>query len=189
MSREAPTSEPPCSAPPVAHAIMFWVLTTLAMATFAPCVLVPVWVETEKVLEHERSAAAVAGDLQARADRNQARIRALLADPMVNERIIRRELNYRPEKEQVVHWPAGDLPALEVELPTRPPVDVVQPAVDRPAWVTALNQWLPAWPWRKLFAQSRPRSLLLVMAGGLLATAFLLYAPTSTPRGHRRVRR
>ena len=47
-----------------------------------------------------------------------------------------------------------------------------------PRWAVATSRWLPDWPWRKLFVESPNRPLLLIMAAGLLATAFLLYGPS-----------
>ncbi len=173
-------SETPRPVAPAAHAIMFWWLTFLAMAVFAPCVLVPIWGKTEDIIEHERSAAALVADLQAQADRNEAQIRALLGDPLVNQRIVRRELNYRPEGEEVVHWPAAELTPLDIVLPEPPLAADLERPNHRPAWVTSLIRWLPPWPWRGLFAESPSRPVMLMMAGGLLATAFLLYGSPST---------
>ena len=168
------------SSAPAGHAIMFWVLTTLAMAVFAPCVLVPIWLETEEVIEHERSAAALVAGLQRQVDRNDARARALLADPLVNERIIRRELNFRPDGEQVVRWRSAELVGLDLDLPEPSPDAAIEPSDHHPAWMTPLGRWLPPWPWRKLFGESPNRSLLLVLAGGLLVSAFVLYGPASS---------
>ena len=34
---------------PAGHVVMFWVLIGMAVTIFAPCVLVPVWIEAEEV--------------------------------------------------------------------------------------------------------------------------------------------
>jgi len=177
---EYPLAPKQASASPAGHTIMFWVLTVLAMAIFAPAVLVPIWVETEEIREHGRSVAAVVGDLEAQVKRNDRRIEAIRADPLVNERIIRRELNYRADDEQVVYLGAAELAGLELVLPDRPGMAKAEPPDHRPAWLMTVNRWLPAWPWRKLFAESPNRTVLLMMAGGLLVAAFVLYGPAAS---------
>jgi hypothetical protein len=160
------------------HCIMFWVLTMLAMAVFAPCVLAPIYAETEQILETERQLERWMADKTAEVKRNDERIKAIKADPQVNERIIRRELNYRFEGEQLIQWSSAELAAMHVDLSLlENPQDPLPPVNPYPAWVLKLGEWLPAWPWRKLFVESPNRELLVIMAAGLLATAFLLYGP------------
>jgi len=166
------------------HPIMFWVLTSMGIAVFAPCVLVPIWEDGCRIREHERSAAAQVAGLEARRARNEARLRALLADPLVNERIVRRELNYRPAGERVVHWPAAEPAAARLNL--SPAVAVIEDQPDNPApgWLATLSRWLPAGPWGGLFAHAANRILLLAMAGGLVVSAFVLYGPAPTRGAH-----
>lgn len=172
---------------PVSHTIMFWILSGLAMLVFAPCVLVPVWCETEAIAAHEQQVASVVARLEKQVERNEARIQALLADPVVNQRIMRRELNHHPPDERVVSFPAEDLAGLDVSPPEPPPQPSPTTVDLRPAWLASAQRWLPAWPWRKLFTEPANRSLLLAMSGGLLAAAFLLYGPVpeaSTDQRH-----
>ena len=100
-----------------AHPIMFWVLTSLALVVFAPCVLMPIWVEGEHLRAYERSLAAAVADLEAESAQSQTQAQALLADPLVNERMVRRELNHRVAGEQVIRWTPGELAAVHVHLP------------------------------------------------------------------------
>ncbi len=172
----------PLSTSSAAHTIMFWVLSGMAVAVFAPCVLVPIWVEVEGVREYERAMGGVVADLQAAVDRNEARIDALRTDPLVNQRIARRELNYRPQGEQVVRWSTDEMAALRLPASGAVSPTETEPAVEKPPWAQALVRWLPALPWRDLFVRSANRSLLLLMAGGLLVAAFLLYGRTSSVR-------
>ncbi len=166
----------------VQHAIMFWVLTGLALAVFAPAVLLPVWLEHQEVCRQEQAMIGVIAELNGRIQSNDAAIQALLSDPLVNQRIIRRELNYRPEFEKVIQWSDHRARFLPVYLdPQGEPTavsTVPAPSGDGvPVWVKTLQRWLPAWPWRALFVESPNRELLLILAGGLLAAAFLLYSP------------
>jgi hypothetical protein len=168
----------PAPATTAAHAIMFWVLAGMAFALFAPAVLLPLWEESREIHAYEgRMAAAIAG-LQAQRDRNQARIEALKEDPLVIERIARRELNYKPGGEQVAQWPRQELAAMAVRVPANFHEDDRSGPLPA-AWVNKVQAWLPAWPYRKLFVEMPNRMLMLMMAGGLLVTAFVLYGPNA----------
>ena len=172
------TDETAAGATAAQHCIMFWLLTVLAMVVFAPCVLAPIYAETEQILETERQLERWVADKTAEVKRNDERIKAVKADPQVNERIIRRELNYRFEGEQLIQWSSGELAAIRVDLSLlENPQEPLPPVNPYPAWVLRLGEWLPAWPWRKLFVESPNRELLVIMAAGLLATAFFLYGP------------
>ncbi len=163
-----------------AHPIMFWVLTAMALAVFAPCVLVPIALETQEIRAYERAAAEQVAGLEYRIERNRSRIHALSSDPLVNERMVRRELNYRPETEQLIQITPEELQQLRL------PAEIGGPELQvtlepEPPWVTTLGRWLPAWPYRQMFGPGPNRTLLLGMAGGLLVAAFILYgrAPAS----------
>lgn len=162
------------------HTIMFWVLIGLAILAFTPCVLVPIYLEKEQVREHERILAAVVAEYERTVERTRDRRDALMADPLVNERMIRRELNLRPQGEQIVRWSPEELAALPLKVP-----DLSEPGAagaglsepPEPGWLVSLRRWLPAWPWRQLFAESPNRTLLMLMSGGLVVAAFVLYTP------------
>ncbi|NLX12401.1 MAG: hypothetical protein GXY44_01940 [Phycisphaerales bacterium] len=165
------------------HAIMFWVLTGLALAVFVPAVILPVWLEREEICRQERAMAGVVAELDRRIQHNEATIQALLSDPLINQRIIRRELNYRPDYEKVIQWSDSRARFLPVYPDTlgESAAALVEGADDGPPWVVILRRWLPAWPWRALFVESPNRELLLFLSGGLLAAAFLLYNPHTAP--------
>lgn len=169
MSKPSPTTT-------AAHAIMFWVLASMAFALFAPSVLLPLWEESLEIRAYEQKMASEVAQLREQRDRNAARIEALKEDPLVIERIARRELNYRPENEQITQWSSHELSS----LPVRVPPDLIEketPGLLPAAWVNRVQAWLPAWPYRKLFVEMPNRMLMLMMAGGLLVTAFVLYGP------------
>jgi len=163
----------------VEHTIMFWFLTAIAILLFIPSVLMPLWIETEEIRQHEQVVTERVAGLESQVEKNDKRIHALLADPLVNERIIRRELNYRPEQEKVIQLPDVTLLSARANLPENPApcseADTSEPIV--PAWLMSMTRWLPDWPWRTLFAESPNRYIILLMAGGLLLSAFLLYGP------------
>lgn len=169
-------TDAPASA--AAHPIMFWVLTGLALLIFAPCVLVPLWFEKEQMRAYELSLAAVVADLEHQVARGQARTQALLNDPQVNERIVRRELNVHPKSERIVQWSPDELAAAVpgIDVPSSRPATAGQEE-NSSRCVAVLARWMPDWPYQDLFAKSPQRPLLLAMAGGLLLAAFMLYAP------------
>ena len=120
---------------------------------------------------------------EAESAQSQAQAQALLADPLVNERMIRRELNHRPAGEQVIRWTPGELVAVRVHLPEPEARAVPSEKGALSARVAAVARWLPNWPWRELFAESPQRPILLMMAGGLLLAAFLLYGVAPISKG------
>lgn len=169
---------------PVAHAIMFYLLSTSAMLIFAPCVLVPIWRDVQKLSDDERAMRAMVLQLQEQIEKNNIRIEALRNDPLVIERVARRELNHKAENEQHVKWDSAELAALRLNIPHDLYKKPELPPAAMPPWVESAKKWLPAWPWPELFAKAPNRQFLLVMAGCLLMTAFVLY----TPRAECRVR-
>lgn len=169
---------------PVSHAIMFYLLAGAAVAIFAPCVLVPIWRDVQKLTDDERAMRALVLELQGQVEKNKIRIDALTNDPLVIERVARRELNRRSADEQHVRWSAAELAALRVNIPHELYDKPELPPASVPPWVESVKKWLPAWAWPELFAKSPNREFLLVMAGCLLLTAFVLY----TPRAECRVR-
>lgn len=170
------------------HTIMFWVLMSLALVVFTPAILLPVWREYEKVCWCESLMAGRVATLQARIDRNEECIEGLLADPLVNQRLMRRELNYRPQGEKVFRHYSASVASMqsetssEIDTPPMPSEFRVDPATVLPGPLAQAIRWLPNWPWRELFVEMPNRGVMLCAAGCLLVTAFLLYGPRGRPR-------
>jgi len=168
----------PCPAGWLTHPIMFWALTCLAVAMFAPCVLMPAWRQAREIWEYERELEAVVAGFEARIRRNEARIQALRSDPLVMERIVRRELNRTIPGEELIRWDPDTLDSVRVHLgaamrgeagaKTPPPA---------PAWLQKAGRWLPGWMYADIFVTPPYRQLILGMSGALLLAAFLLYPP------------
>jgi len=161
---------------------MFYLLSTAALLIFAPCVLVPIWRDVQKLSENERALRALVLSLHEEIARNEIRIEALKNDPLVVERVARRELNQRSENEQHVRWTPAELAALRLNIPHDLDKRPELPPASIPAWAASAKKWLPAWAWSELFAKSPNREFLLVMAGCLLLTAFVLYTPKAECR-------
>jgi hypothetical protein len=172
---------------PVSHAIMFYVLSLVAMIIFAPCVLVPIWRDVQKLGEDERTMAALVAQLNQQIQRNNERIEALQADPQVINRVARRELNRQPADEQHIRWSQAEMAAVRLNLPTELCDSPPPPPLAMPVWVVQMSSWLPAWANSDLFAKSPNREMMLVMAGSLLLTAFVLYTPKAESRVEKHV--
>jgi len=178
----------PAETPRAVHPIMFGVLTAMAMAIFAPCVLVPIWIESEDLRDYERSLGKTVADLEAELAQAKDQADALLADPLVNERMVRRELNHRPPGEQLIRWSPRELSAVRVHVPKHQVTNAPPNNNTLSPKMAAISRWLPNWPWRELFAESPQRPILLMMAGGLLLAAFLLYGQSSTSQISHRIK-
>src|SRR5690606_3437444 len=151
LPHSPPSDRPTSAAAMAAHVIMFWVLTGMALAVFAPCVLVPIWQELEGVRAYRDEMRAAIQSLQAQVRKNQERINGLREDPLANERIARRELNYRPEAEQIVRVSSQELATLRVQPPPPLPgeLDGAETAVSTSQhWTQWLTHWLPPWPYQ-----------------------------------------
>ena len=112
------------------HTVMYWLLTSLALALFVPAALLPVYRDYAGWRLHRARVEAGIEALEAKAAENEAVIDALRTDPGVNARILARDLNYVAPGERVVRvleTPARDdvIPACRprstrVPLPWRP---------------------------------------------------------------------
>lgn len=163
-----------------AHVVMFWVLIGLAAMVFTPCILIPIWLESVELMRTEAQIEAAVARLDARLNEQKRLIDALTSDPLVNERIARRDLRFQRVGEQVqpvsregeTEPPALDMPA--------PEESVAAPRAEPPAIVQWGRRWLPNLPWVELFGRPPYRTVFLVTAGVLLITAFLLYGHGET---------
>ncbi len=167
------------SAGSLTHPIMFWALTCLSVAMFAPCVLMPAWRQALEIWEYERDLEAVVAGFEARIRRNEARIQALRSDPLVMERIVRRELNRTIPGEELIRWDPETLNSVRVHLGAAilPPTGPQAPPPPTPTWLRQAGRWLPGWMFADIFVTSPYRQLILGMSGALLLAAFLLYPP------------
>ncbi len=166
-----------------AHVVMFWVLVGMSALVFAPCILVPIWLETEDLARTEAQIAANNAKLDARIAEQERVMRALPSDPLVTERIARRDLRFRRAGEQVQPVANGPAPALslppEIDLSSPSASDAAAPA-ETSAWVRWCRRWLPDLPWADLFGKPPYRTVFMVMAGVLLVAAFVLFGHGET---------
>jgi hypothetical protein len=159
------------------HLVLFWLLIGMAFLVYAPCILVPIWLETEHLIEAERKANAHVAELQANVAEQDRVLDALRSDPLLNERLARRDLRFHRASEVLLPGAANDeaktnLLALHgSHVPEPQPIEIDDP----PVVISLASRWLPALPWKELFATQPNRTIFMLMAGGLLVAAFWLF--------------
>lgn len=143
---------------------MGWVLLLMGVATFAPCILFPVWqshrdLQLAQQLEGRRVAA-----MQSRVDDERRLLHALRNDPAVLARLARRDLGIKRNDDR---WVKVDVPS-ETPLSQR----VFNP---RPDFDSVTVQAGSADPFdghlAKVFHDARTRRVLMVMSIALMAVA------------------
>jgi hypothetical protein len=161
--------------------MMFLVLVTIAFGLFAPSVILPVLRDHCQLREEERRLAAYIARLEEEVARRSDLAYAFEYDAIINERLAVLDLRYTNPNEVVVPIPAVNVEALDEPSGSRPPADaaaasIVLPA-DWPAWSHRAEGWFTQRGLTRLFLDERLRPVFLLMAGGLLIAAFVVFAP------------
>lgn len=165
----APSDEQPGGA-------LFWVLIALAAIVFAPCVILPAWRDYQSVARVEQQVRADVQRAEAEVERQRLRADALRRDPAVIARVAQRELGYSKPGE------------VSVALGTTPPSDTATPPpvswepIEPPPMVAGLVRRLPPFDYDAVFCDGPTRAIIMVLAGGLVVAAFVLYPPRRSPR-------
>jgi len=158
------------------HLVMFWLLVGMAAMVFAPCVIIPIWSDTEELVRQEYDAAIILAQLQARLDQQDRLIRALTSDPLVNERIARQELRFGRRDEELLPGASTGGSLLGDDWAAYIPPEMNNlPVTEVPEFAQTARKWLPNLPWVELFGKPPNRTIFLLMAGGLLVAAFVLF--------------
>ncbi len=179
-----PQDGPPRVVSPFGHQFLFFVFVSMAFCLFAPIVLLPLIKEHCELLAEEQRLARRHAELQNEIERHDQLLDAFQKDVTINERLAILDLNYQNPREEV-------LAALPQRLIVPPP-----PPEKAPVYQSELM--IPdAWPQQvreaELWAQQRGlidllldrslRPVLLLMCGGMVVAAFVLFAPRVPPRG------
>lgn len=157
---------------------MFFVLALAAFSVFAPLVLLPMIREHTRLLASEVRLAEEVAANEAELERRGEVLEAFKSDPQTIARLALLDLRYRRPDEVVlsVHpAPAGGS--------VRPPTaDTIRPnGLDLPpawpAWTHSVETWASRQGLIDLFLDASLRPVLLLMSGGLLVAAFVLFVP------------
>lgn len=171
---------------PTGHRIMFVVLASLAFGMFAPTILLPILSEHGKLLAEEARLTQHTAGLRREIARQEALLEAFASDLTINERLAVLDLNYQNPNEEVLPvLPKGF--AAMLPKPAGPPVRqsaLLIPA-HWPATIRAMERWTNDRGLIDLFLNPTLRPAFLLMSGGLIVAAFVLFAPRPKPRARR----
>jgi len=162
---------------------MFLMLALLSFAVYAPTVLLPIIREHCELLAEEARLSAAVTALKDEVDRRTELLDAFKHDAEVNERLAQIDLHYRRLNEETLAvTPVHTFPAPKEEpvIPEDPAGSLMLPS-DWPPWALAAERWGDERGLTHLFLDPRLRVVLLLMAGGLLVAAFVLFAPAVRP--------
>lgn len=165
----------PAARSPWGHRIMFLLLTTMAFVLFAPGVLLPLLRDHADVLVEEQRLAEQVRTLHEEIRRQERLVQEFQNDPDVNERLAQLDLNYQRPGEEIVRVAPPPTMSSGRDEPesTEPPLV----PKDWPAWTHRVEAWSRQKGLIAMYLDSGIRAVLLLMAGGLVTAAFVLYPP------------
>jgi cell division protein FtsB len=166
--------------------LVFWILIALAVATLAPCFILPAWRDYQRA---ELAARVRDWQVQEATERVQAlerRLEAINNDPATVARLARRTLEFHQDSETTFDVPV----MLAASRPTGAPREVVPIEPAKPQWqpqplpvgVARLVALLPRWNYDALFCASPTRETLLALSLGLFVAAFAIFWPKPAAR-------
>lgn len=174
---QVPIEEDPSS--PLGHRFMFVLLTLLAFVLFAPTVLMPVLREHCDLLAEEARLREQITQLERDVKRSDELIEAFANDALINELLAIKDLHYKKRGEVILPIqpsPANLLPTVP-EGDEKPDRRLLKLPDYWPEWTREAQQWCDQYGLIDLFLDSRTRPVFLLMAGGLVIAAFVLFAP------------
>lgn len=158
---------------------MFVVFALLSFVMFAPVVMLPIIRDHGELLVEESRLLERNTRLRAELNRRVVMLDAFQNDAVVNERLAMLDLHYRKPGEDVLTVLPKHFEAAEVEFAAAPPVfqSVLKIPSDWPAPARRAEAWAQQNGLIDLFLNPDVRPAFLLMSGGLLIAAFVLFAP------------
>ncbi len=147
--------------------LVSWLLMLMALAAFAPCVLLPEWRAYQAMRVAQQAERHRLDSLKRVVDRERRLLYALQSDPAVITRVAQRELGF--------HEP-GNLPVRVFVTPTsaqRGEPFVPRPVHPPPILARAATH-LPDFDYDRIFCDNQPRYVIMAMSVGLIAVALCL---------------
>lgn len=176
-------ASPPMSRSPFGHRLMFLLLALLSFAVYAPTVVLPIIREHCELLAEEARIKQEVQGLRKEVARGEEMLDAFKHDSEVIERLAQIDLRYqRPNEETMPVTPTRTFPAPDAAAAdfSEPTGTLLLPH-DWPEWALAAQRWGDDRGVTRLFIDARLRVVLLLMSGGLLVAAFVLFAPAGRP--------
>jgi|GEM_PF-1527267 len=179
----ATTQPPPVPTSPFEHRLMFVVFVLLALVLFLPTVLLPEVRDYCLLLEEEARLQERVTGLETELARREALVEAFRNDVVINERLAMIDLNYRKPGVEVLPLPplAGDLVQEPKPAANAAHVSALKIPADAPARVREAEAWAERHGLIDLFLDPELKVVFLLMAGGLIVAAFVLFAPRMAP--------
>lgn len=165
-------------------AIVYWLLVTMALAAFVPCIILPEWRKLESVdASHKIEAERVRRFRQVVEDERRA-LAAIRTDPAVIARLARRDLGYRQTGERfvsvAVNGEEAANPSVVEWLRASPERESKEPRfapepLAPPRFAASLVSRLPQWDYDALFCNDRTRTIIMSLSIALIAIAYALF--------------
>ncbi len=152
------------------NTLVFWWLTALAVAAFAPCILLPEWRAYESLWVAEQAELHRLDALEKVVERERRLLEAVQSDPAVLSRLAQRELKFRvPGGRRVIVFAEAPPGSSDVSFTPVPP--------EPPALVARILSYAPVFNYDALFCAPETRTMIMGMSIALLGVALWL------PRG------
>jgi hypothetical protein len=155
--------------PSTGTAMVSWALLCLALATFAPCVLLPEWRAFQQADAHRQTQQHRIAGMKAALERARHNLDALGNDPTVISRMAQRDLRFRDRSETAIRVSAGWSPTSVEPQPTFQP----RPAVPPPL-VTDITSRLPVLNYDRVFCDEETRLIIMCMSVALMMLGLCL---------------
>lgn len=162
-----PTSAPYCNAKYAGSAVVFWLLTIMGFATFAPCILLPEWREYQALRVAEQREQFRVDQIREEVAEEQRRLEALRSDPAVVARLARREFAFHQPGEGIVAVPVAHVPEPAKAFAAQP--------VEPPIVLRRYERYLPQLNYDLLFCEGETRTLIMGMSLGLIVITVVLF--------------
>ena len=153
--------------PGLGTSVVAWLLLAMAIATFAPCVLLPEWRAYQSVCLAKQEAQFRVDAMRTLLDRERRLIAAIQTDPAVVTRLARREFPYRNPGDEIVTIVLSAEPAHDVHSFKPQPVEL-------PPSLAQAAKHLPDLDYDGLFCDDRTRLPLMAMSIGLVGVGVWL---------------
>lgn len=159
------------------HRLLFVAFVLAAFCLFAPSILFPVLSVHVGLLEEETRLRGQRAALEEQIRRHDALLEAFRSDPDINKRLAVLDLRFQRPDEVVIPILSGD----RANEPSVPPIrewrETISLPADWPEEGRRLMRWADENGLIGLYMDTSLRPALLLMAGGLMLAAFILFAP------------
>lgn len=163
---------------------MFLLLAGLAFGLFAPTVLLPILKEHCDLLAEEAELNKHVAELKGEVAHLNELAYAFAHDTVINERLAVLDLRYRKPDEVILPVLTAGFakPEPKKVTPPKPARSALNFPDDWPEWSLQAESWSARYGLIDLFLDPMLRPVFLLMSGGILIAAFVLFAPRVRPR-------